>query len=207
MSMGLGKEKKSKDKTKDQKEEKPSSPKEAVTSSPPLQSEVFDSSSANAMSEMKEVADMGPDETTKIFLDVEGNQQLDPLTTSINDSIKAPDSGSSTTSPMAEPTLQESDPGSIESKVDNVVPKQDVKSEVPEVHNESAGRDYLDESVAVYDSENKVFYSNSPNNDIYNPFIIGIKFWQAYSIACIRAYNGFLKAWSDNIRLTNSNTI
>lgn len=207
MSMGLGKEKKSKAKTKDQKEEKPSSPKEAVTSSPPLQSEVFDSSSANTMSEMKEVADMGPDETTKIFLDVEGNQQLDPLTTSINDSIKEPDSGSSTTSPMAEPTLQESDPGSIQSKVDNVVPKQDVKSEVPEVHNESAGRDYLDESVAVYDSENKVFYSNSPNNDIYNPFIIGIKFWQAYSIACISAYNGFLKAWSDNIRLTNSNTI
>jgi hypothetical protein len=42
---------------------------------------------------------------------------------------------------MAEPTLEESDPGSIESKVDNAVPKQDVKSEVPEVHNESAGRD------------------------------------------------------------------
>jgi hypothetical protein len=67
-------------------------------------------------------------------------------------------------------------------------------------------QDEIDESVAGYDSENKAFYSNSPNNDIYNQFIIGIKFWQAYSIACISAYNGFLKAWSDNIRLTNSNT-
>ncbi|MGB7952766.1 MAG: hypothetical protein WCF23_02200 [Candidatus Nitrosopolaris sp.] len=46
-------------------------------------------------------------------------------------------------------------------------------------------QDEIDESVAVYDSENKVFYSNYPNNDIYNQFIIGIKFWQAYSIACI----------------------
>lgn len=199
MSMGLGKDKKkSKAKTKDQKEEKPSS-------SPPVQSEVFDSSSDNAMSEIKEVADMGPDETTKIFQDVEGEQQIDPLTTDINDSIKKADTDSTTTfSPMAEPMLQEIHyHDSIESKEDDVVPKQDVKSEVPEVHNESAERDYLDESVTLYDRENEVFYSNSPNNDIYNPFIIGIKFWRAYSIACISAYNGFLKAWIDNIRLTN----
>jgi hypothetical protein len=70
MSIGLGEEKKLKNKIMDQKEEKPSSPKEAVTSSlslptssplpPQLQSEVFDSSRDNAMSEMKEVADMGP---------------------------------------------------------------------------------------------------------------------------------------------------
>jgi hypothetical protein len=76
---------------------------------------------------------------------------------------------------MTEPTLQESDIVSIGSKEDNILPKQDVKSEVPGIYNESAERDYLDESRAVYD----------PKNDIYNPFIIGIKFWQAYSIACI----------------------
>jgi hypothetical protein len=60
MSMGLGKEKKSKAKTKDQNEEKPSLPKEATTSSmfPQPQSELFDSSSDNAMSEMKKVADI-----------------------------------------------------------------------------------------------------------------------------------------------------
>ena len=75
---GLGEEKKSRPNTKDQKEEKPSSPKKAVTSSQPLQSEVFDSSSDNAISVMK-VADMRPDETSKVFLHVDGNQQLDPL--------------------------------------------------------------------------------------------------------------------------------
>ncbi len=92
MSIGLGEEKKSRSKTKDQKEEKPSLPKEDVISSRPLQLEVFDSSSDNAMSEMKKVADMGPDEITKVFLDVDGNQRLDPLTTSINDIIKKADS-------------------------------------------------------------------------------------------------------------------
>jgi len=55
MSMGLGKDKKKlNNKTKDQKEEKRSSVKEAVSSAPqPIQTEVFDSSSDNAMSEMK----------------------------------------------------------------------------------------------------------------------------------------------------------
>ena len=76
----------------DQKEEKPFSPKEAVptTSSQlaPPQSEVFDSSSDNAMSEMKQVADMGPDETSKVFSHVEEKQQLDPSTASTNDTIK-----------------------------------------------------------------------------------------------------------------------
>ena len=206
MSIGLGEEKKSRPKTKDQNEEKPSSPKEDVTSSQPLQSEVFDSSSDNAMSEMKKVADMGPDETTKIFLDVDGNQQLDPLTTNINDSIKKADSDPTTSSPMAEPTLQERDPGSIKSQQDNVCPKQDVKSEVSEVQSGSADRDYLDESVTIYDSE-KVLQSSSPNNDIYNPFIIGIKFWQAHNIAWINAYNEFIKVWVGNIRLTDPKNI
>ena len=80
MSMGLGGEdkKKLKTKTMDQKEEKPSSPKEAVTTTTssqlaPPESEVFDSSSDNAMSEMKKAADMGPDETTKKFSHVEEN--------------------------------------------------------------------------------------------------------------------------------------
>ena len=60
------------------KRKKNHSPKKAVTSSQPLQSEVFDSSSDNAISVMK-VADMRPDETSKVFLHVDGNQQLDPL--------------------------------------------------------------------------------------------------------------------------------
>lgn len=31
---------------------------------------------------------------------------------------------------------------------------------------------------------------------------MGTKFWQAYSIAWINAYNEFSKAWIDNIRLS-----
>jgi hypothetical protein len=58
-----------------------------------------------------------------------------------------------------------------------------MKSEISEVQNGSVDRDYLEESVTIYDSENKVLQSNSPNNDIYNQFITGIKFWQAHSIA------------------------
>ena len=60
MSIGLGGEKKTKTKAMDQKEEKPISPSEAITTSslqpsptssslPLLQSEVFDSSSDNVM--------------------------------------------------------------------------------------------------------------------------------------------------------------
>lgn len=67
MSMGLEGEDKNKSKTKtmDPKGEKPSLSKETVTTTTttfsqlaPPESEVFDSSSDNAMSEMKEVADM-----------------------------------------------------------------------------------------------------------------------------------------------------
>ncbi len=202
MSMGLGKDKKKlNNKTKDQKEEKRPSAKEAVTPAPqPLQTEVFNSSSDNAMSEMKEVADMGSDETTKVFHEVEGTEPLDPLTTNINDSIKKTDSDLTTLSPMAEPSLQEKDPRLIESNEVGMAPKQEAKSEVPEVENESAGQNYLDEPATV-NSGNNIFYSDSSNSDIYNPFIIGIKFWQACSIAWINAYGGFLKAWLDNIKL------
>jgi hypothetical protein len=202
MSMGLGKDKKKLDnKTKDQKEEKRSSVKESVTSAPqPLQTEVFDSSGDNAMSEMKEVADMGPDETTKVFHDVEGKEPLDPLTTNINDGIKKTDSDLTTLSPMTEPSLQEKNPRLIESNEAGMAPKQEAKSESPKVENESAGQNYLDESATV-NSGNNVFFSDSSNSDIYNPFIMGIKFWQACNIAWINAYGGFLKAWIDNTKL------
>ena len=38
---------------------------------------------------------MGPDDTSKVFSHVEEKQQLNPLTTSINDSIKKTDSENS----------------------------------------------------------------------------------------------------------------
>ena len=44
------------------------------------------------MSEMKEIADMEPDNASKVFSHVEEKQQLDPSNTSINDSVKKTDS-------------------------------------------------------------------------------------------------------------------
>ena len=67
MSMGLGKENnKSKTKTMDQRKDAATTTATIATTSsplPPAQSDVFDSSRDNAMPEMKEVADMRPDET------------------------------------------------------------------------------------------------------------------------------------------------
>ena len=39
---------------------------------------------------MKVAADMGPDETSKVFSHMEEKQQLDPSTASLNDNIKKP---------------------------------------------------------------------------------------------------------------------
>jgi hypothetical protein len=62
------------------------------TSSPPTaQPEVFDSSSDNAMSERKEVADIRPGKTAKVFSHVKEKRQLDTLTTSISGSIRNAD--------------------------------------------------------------------------------------------------------------------
>ena len=196
MSMGLGEEKKSKTKTVDQKEERPSSP--LPTSSSTLQPEVFDSSRDNAMSEMKEVAVMGPDNTSKVFSHVEEKQQLDPSTISINDSVKKaiPENNPNTNPAMANPTLEERDLSAMESKEEDLVPKQDVKPDTPQVHKESEKQDNLGELVRFYGNENKKSYSNSLNNDKNNnPFSSGIKIWQAYNEVWINTYSEYMKAW------------
>ena len=201
MSMGLGEEKKSKTKTVDQKEEKPSSP--LPTSSSTLQPEVFDSSRDNAMSEMKEVADMKPDNTSKVFSHVEEKQKLDPSTISINDSVKKaiPENSPNTNPANSNPILEERDRSIMESKEENIVPKQDVKPDITQVHKESEKRDQLGESVRFYDNENKESHSNSLNNDKNNnPFVSGIKSWQAYNVTWINAYNEFMKAWMGMIK-------
>jgi hypothetical protein len=215
MSMGLGKEKKSKASTKDQNEEKPSLPKKATTSSPlpPPQSELFDSSSDNAMSEMKQVAYMRTDEASKVFSHLEEKQQLDPSAKSTDDSVKETDPKKSlTTRPdiitdpvMAEQSQQEREQYSVQSIEGQVmVPKHDEVPDIAQIHSESQDHEDLNKSVTVYNNENSVFYSNSdsPNYDNYDPFIIGIRFWQAHTIGWFSAYNGFLKAWVDNIKLT-----
>ena len=230
MSMGLGKENnKSKTKTMDQRKDKSSLPKEAATTTattattssplPPAQSDVFDSSRDNAMPEMKEVADMRPDETSKIFSHVEEKQQLDPSNISINDDIKItvsennPNTISDHTSvsTMVDSALRERDPSTRELIEEDIMPTQDVKlddiklddiklDDITQVNKESEKQGQLDESARFYGNWNEESYSNLPNTDNNNPFIIGIKLWQAHNIAWMNAYNEFMKAWIDNIK-------
>jgi hypothetical protein len=196
----------------DQKEGKPSSPKVTVATTtspqlpPSLESEVFESSNDNAISEMKKAADMGPDKTSSVFSHEE-KQQLDSSSTSINDTIKKVDPGA--TSPaMVAPTLQEREENnsmkSIEENDDDDIVSRydDAEPDFANVDNASEEHGRLDKSVTVYNSGNKGSYSNLSNYDIYNPYITGIKFWQAHSVKIIDSYNQFLKAWIDGIKLS-----
>src|SRR5215831_5184599 len=102
MSIGIKEEKKSTTKSSDQKELNHSLSKKVVTatpssplptslsSSPSLQSEVFDSSRDNAMSEIKHVANMGPEDAAKIFRD-EDKQGFEQLVTDVSNSPKNDD--------------------------------------------------------------------------------------------------------------------
>jgi len=198
-SMGLGENKK-RIRTMDQKQENSSSPTLPASSS--LLPEVFDSSRDNAMSEMKEVADMSPDETIRVFSDTEGELQLDPSNITIKDTTKEIDREinlNTTTDPnpnnisaMVDSILQERDPsarGLIEA---DMMPTQNVKLDnITQVYNESEKQGPLVKSDRLYANKNE--FSNFLNNHCNNPFIIGIKFWQAHNIAWINAYNEFLK--------------
>ena len=95
-----------------------------------------------------------------------------------------------------EPTLQERDRSEIESKEEDVVLMQDVKPDIPQDHKELEQQDQLGESVRFNDELNKEYRSNSPNNDKNNnPFISGIKLWQAYSELRNDAYREYMKTW------------
>lgn len=223
MSIGLGKEKKLKSKTMDQKAEKPISLKTVTTtsssltasskSSPPSpQSEVFDSSNDNAMLEMKEVDDMRPDKTAKVFLHIE-EKQLDLISTNINNSIKKTDSENilnTNLNPTDLPakvdlTLEKSDSGAAELIKEDVVTKVDIEQNNPQIYNELEEHNNLDESARFYGNENKESYSDLSNNGNINPFIVGIKLWQDHNIAWINAYNEFIKEWIGNIKIDPNN--
>lgn len=147
---------------------------------------------------MKEVANMGPDDTSKMFSHVQEKQQLDSSTIGTNDSVKKSDiKNSLITNPdstglpaTADSISEERDHIVMEPEEENIVPTQDVKPDIPQVH---------EESVRFYDTEDKESRSYPPDND-NNPFNIGIKLWQAYNIAWINAYNEFMKAWMDMIK-------
>jgi hypothetical protein len=223
MGIGLGKEKKLKSKTMDQKAQKPISLKTVTTtsssltasskSSPPSpQSEVFDSSNDNAMLEMKEVDNMRPDKTAKVFLHIE-EKQLDLISTNINNSIKKTDSENilnTNLDPANLPakvdlTLEKSDSGAVELIKEDVVTKVDIEQNNPQIYNELEGHNNLDESARFYGNENKESYSDLSNNGNINPFIVGIKLWQDHNIAWINAYNEFIKEWIGNIKIDPNN--
>jgi hypothetical protein len=208
MSMGLEDKKKLKTKTIDQKEEKLSSPKEAVTTTAPSsqlatppESEVFDSSSDNAMSEMKRVADMEPDEANKVFSHLEEQQQLGPSTASVDDTVRKTETeNSSEINPAkANQTLQERDHNEMKSKKEDVILMRDVKPDIPQ-DQEFEKQDRLGESVRFSDELNKDHSSTSFNNDNKNkntnPFISGMKLWQDYNTIWLNAYNEYMKTWN-----------
>jgi len=223
MSIGRGKEKKLKSKMMDQKAEKPISLKTVTTmsssltasskSSPPSpQSEVFDSSNDNAMLEMKEVDDMRPDKTAKVFLHIE-EKQLDLISTNINNSIKKTDSENilnTNLNPTNLPakvdlTLEKSDSSAAELIKEDIVTKVDIEQNNPQIYNELEEHNNLDESARFYGNENKESYSDLSNNGNINPFIVGIKLWQDHNIAWINAYNEFIKEWIGNIKIDPNN--
>ena len=85
---------------------------------------------------MKEVADMGPDNTSKVFSHVEGKQQPDPSTISIDDSVKKAIPENSLNTNLASNTeltdfYKIRDLSSeIQSKEEDVVLMQDVKPDI-----------------------------------------------------------------------------
>ena len=227
MSIGLEEEKKLKTEKINQKEEKTTSPSSSspgaitmqslsplhTSSSPTPQPEVFDSSSDNAMSERKEVADMRPDKTAKVFLHVKEKRQLDTLTTSISDSIRnANPKNSLKTNSYATGFLVNTNPTlkgkehSVMQSIEEALEQQwhNVETNIAQVYEESEKQDSLGKSVTVYDNENKESHSNLSNNNNNNPFIIRVKFWQAHNTAWLNVYNEFVKAWIENIKLTQT---
>ena len=130
------------------------------------------------MSEMKEIADMEPNNTSKVFSHVEEKQQLDPSMISINDSNKktGPEKSLTTNadptslSPMVDPTLEESDSSAMESIKEDIVPKDDIEPNNPQIYNELEEHNHLDESVRFYGNTN-----GNANKESYSSMLMKIE--------------------------------
>ena len=82
----------------------------------------------------------------------------------------------------------------MKSKEEDVVLMQDVKPDIPLVTKNRNNMIRLGESVRFNDESNKEYHSTSLNNDKNNnPFISGIKLWQAYNE--IWCFNEYMKTW------------
>ena len=69
----------------------------------------------------------------------------------------------------------------MESEEEDAVSKQDVKSDITQVHKESEKQNHLGDSVRFYDNEKQESHFNSLNID-NNPSVSIIKVWQDYSV-------------------------
>ena len=111
---------------------------------------------------MKEVDDMRPDKTAKVFLHIE-EKQLDAISASINNSIKKTDSENilntnlnPTTLPAKEDlTLEKSDSSAVELIKEDVVTKDDIEPNNPQIYNELEEHNNVDELARLYGNENK----------------------------------------------------
>lgn len=208
MSIGL-KEKKKETESVDKKQEKSSSPKVIKESSSSIsvssteELDVFDSYRDNAMSEMRQKADMEPDNVTKVFSHMEEKQSLDPSKDSVNDDneqkidsegLKAnSDSNSSSSVANPNPTVEEIDTST--SPPGEVTLKQNIKQETNPNHvHKPSELNRVDNSVRFYDSQNQEIHANPLNNDD-NPFIQMIKGWQEITTTWINLWNDFMKFW------------
>jgi hypothetical protein len=154
------------------------------------------------MSETKQIADMEPGKAKQVFSHVEEKQQPEPLTTSIDDTIKRAIPENNLTTNLAsskEETLQERDRAMMESK--EVLMKY-VKPDIPLDHNELKHQERSGQSVRFSDELNKGYHSTSLNNsENNNPFISGIKLWQAYNKIWINTYNEYMKSWRSTVKI------
>ena len=189
--------------TIDQKEEKHSI---SLTSGTRLQPEVFDSYRYSAMSEMKEAADVGPDNASKVLSKLEEKQRLDPATISINSNVKTDPEGSLNTSTttsfptIANPMLEERDRSGTELKEDGLGRQEIVKLDIAQVSEESEKQNHLGDAIRSYDGENeKEYQSNLISND-NDPSIPLVKLWQDYVAVWINTYTEFVKAWTNTIK-------
>ena len=149
---------------------------------------------------MNKVADMGQDKASKVFSHLENQQQIDPSTASVDDNTikRAIRENNLTINPAssAEKSLQERDRSVMESGEDGAVLMKDLKPDVPQDYKELEQQDRSDESVRFSDESNKEYHYTSLNNDENNnPFISGIKLWQAYNKIWFNAYNEYIKTW------------
>lgn len=138
------------------------------------------------MSEMKEAADVGPDNASKVLSKLEEKQRLDPATISINSNVKTDSEDSLNTSTttklptIANPTLEERDRSVTELKEDGLGQQEIVKLDIAQVNEESEKQNHLDDAIRSYEGENEKEYQPKLISNDNDQSIHLVKLWQDY---------------------------